>query len=77
MSAGLVVVPCADGAEVRLQDPVLWFGEAADENLIATIACRHRLRRRHVVDEQRVQQLVEKEGFLYMPPNGEGVVATP
>ena len=53
---------------MRLEAPVLWIGPEADDNQIATIACRCSLERDGDHDETHVAELVADEGFAYVAP---------
>lgn len=63
--AGLVVIDTKEARAIQVEDPVLWVGPGADDDLIATIACRRSLQRQGVVDEAVVCLFVEAEGFKY------------
>lgn len=63
--SGLVIVRTEEDGAVRLEDPLLWIGPDADDDFIATIACRRILKSEGVSDEGAVLLRVEFEGFAY------------
>lgn len=52
---------------VQHEDPVLWIGPGASDDVIATIACRRSLRNKRGVDpsERAVREAVARAGFRY------------
>lgn len=63
--SGLVVVRTEASGVVLVEDPALWIGPGADDDLIATHACRRQLRSEGVTDEDAVRLRVAEEGFVY------------
>jgi hypothetical protein len=69
-AAGLLVMPAKEPGVVRRDDPILWVGPGASDDLIATTACRCHLHHRGIHSEARVRALVINEGYDYVRPAG-------
>lgn len=65
MLSGLVVVRVAEPGVVLVEDPLLWVGPQADDDVIATIACRRAVRAEGRAGEDAVRERVELEGYAY------------
>jgi hypothetical protein len=66
--AELAVIPVREAGVIEYVDPALWVGPGANEDVIATIACRRKLARAdNDVTEDAVRSEVEREGYSYVP----------
>lgn len=65
--ADLTILPSPDPSEVRVWHRLIFVGSAADENLVATAACRYRLFGHRRARETIVRAAVQEEGYEYRP----------